>query len=302
MQGGYNGWHNDVAVNVMTPLEAIGPRVSPGEYKVAPISAGIPKHVLEDIHVVNFNDLESVEHVVRSNDIGCIMLEPILQNIGIVMPEEGYLDGLRSISDRHGIVLIFDEVKTGFRHALGGYQSICGVMPDLSIFGKAIANGYPMGAIGGRSELMQYFIHSDPAKKVLIAGTYNAHPIPVAASIATVEKLSRDDGRAYEQLYASGEKLEQGLTALFDEKGIAASVIRQGSAFCVYFMDHQPRDWHDVAEHHDMDLDVRYRKALIEEGIYHFPLATKQGSISLAHSDADIAETIEKTEKALNTL
>ncbi|MDP6505491.1 MAG: aminotransferase class III-fold pyridoxal phosphate-dependent enzyme, partial [Planctomycetota bacterium] len=159
MQGGYNGWHNDVAVNVMTPLDAIGPRVSPGEYKTAPISAGIPKHVLEDIHVVNFNDLESVEHVAGSGDIGCIILEPILQNIGIVMPEEGYLEGLRSICDQHGIVLIFDEVKTGFRHGLGGYQAICGVMPDLCIFGKAIANGYPIGAIGGRSELMQYFIH-----------------------------------------------------------------------------------------------------------------------------------------------
>ncbi len=302
MQGGYNGWHNDVAVNVMTPLDAIGPRVSPGEYRTAPISAGIPQHVLEDIHVVNFNDLESVEHVARSGDIGCIILEPILQNIGIVMPEEGYLEGLRKICDQHGIVLIFDEVKTGFRHGLGGYQAICGVMPDLCIFGKAVANGYPIGAIGGRSDLMQYFIHPDPARKVLIAGTYNAHPIPVAAAIATIEKLARDGGRAYEHLYASGEKLEQGLTALFEEKGMTASVIRQGSAFCVYFMDHQPQDWHDVAEHHDMELDVRYRKALIEEGIYHFPLATKQGSISVAHTDADIEETLSKTEKVLGGL
>ncbi|MDA1140164.1 MAG: aspartate aminotransferase family protein [Planctomycetota bacterium] len=302
MQGGYNGWHNDVAVNVMTPLDVIGPRVSPGEYKVVPISAGIPEHVLKDIHVVNFNDLESVEHIARNGDIGCILLEPILQNIGIVLPEEGYLQGLRKLCSQYGIVLIFDEVKTGFRHALGGYQSVCGVMPDLCIFGKAIANGYPLGAIGGRKEFMQYFVHPDPAKKVLIAGTYNAHPIPVAAAIATVEKLARNDGQAYERLYASGEKLQQGLTALFEAKGITATLVRQGSAFCVYFMDHQPRDWHDVAEYHDMGLDVRYRKALIEEGIYHFPLATKQGSISVAHTDADIGETLSKTEKVLGKL
>lgn len=301
MQGGYNGWHNDVAVNVMTPLDVIGPRVSPGEYKKAPLSAGIPAHVLDDVHVVNYNDLDSVRWVMAHHDIAVVITEPILQNIGIVKPVDGYLEGLRNLCTEQGVVLVFDEVKTGFRHAIGGYQSICGVMPDLSVFGKAIANGYPMGAIGGRTDLMHYFVHEDASKRVLIAGTYNAHPISCAGAIGTMEKLA-SDAQSYEKLYDLGARMENGLVGLFNDFGIEATVCRQGSAFCAYFMGHAPVDWHDVAEHHDFALDERYRKALIAQGIYHFPLATKQGSISLAHSNADIDETLEKTRDVLKGL
>lgn len=302
MQGGYNGWHNDVAVNVMTPLDAIGPRVSPGEYSVLPISAGIPEHVLRDVHVVNYNDLDSVRHVLQRHPIAALILEPILQNIGIVKPKPGYLEGLREICDEAGALLIFDEVKTGFRHALGGYQGLCGVAPDLSVFGKALANGYPIGAIGGRAELMDYFVHPDPARRVLIAGTYNAHPIPCAAAVATIDKLAKNEKANYNRLYALGDRMQKGLETLFSEFGVCATICRQGSAFCAYFMDREPADWHDIAEHHDFDLDVRYRTALIERGIYHFPLATKQGSISLAHTEADIDLTLERTREALKSL
>ncbi|MBI2194677.1 MAG: aspartate aminotransferase family protein [Planctomycetes bacterium] len=302
MQGGYNGWHDAVAANVMTPLSVLGPRVSPGEYPVLPISAGIPESTRADIHVVNFNDLESARWVAQRHPVSCVILEPILQNIGIVKPAEGYLPGLRKLCDEFGMLLVFDEVKTGFRHALGGYQSLCGVRPDLSVFGKAIANGYPIGAIGGRKDLMEYFIHPDPKKRVLIAGTYNAHPIPTAAAIATIEKLSADGGAVYRHIGRLGERTEAGLSSIFREAGRRAAIARQGSAFCVYFMDAPPRDWHDVAAAHDMELDVRYRRALIERGIYHFPLATKQGSISFAHTDRDIDETLEKTRDAVRTL
>ena len=302
MQGGYNGWHNDVAVNVMTPLEAIGPRVSPGEYPKVPITAGIPEGALDEVHVVNYNDLESVTEVVRTRSVAAIILEPILQNIGIVKPVEGYLEGLRRLCDEHGVVLVFDEVKTGFRHAMGGYQSVCGVLPDLSVFGKALANGYPVGAIGGAQNLMDYFVHEDAAKRVLIAGTYNAHPIPCAAAIATMEKLAADGGAAFERLYVKGDRMSKGLGSILDAAGLTAMVARQGSAFCVYFADHAPRDWHDVAEHHDFELDTRYRAALIDRGVYHFPLATKQGSISLAHTESDVDETLSITEDVVSTL
>ncbi|HAA76372.1 TPA: aspartate aminotransferase family protein [Candidatus Latescibacteria bacterium] len=295
MQGGYNGWHNDVAMNVMTPLEATGPRVSPGEYPKAPISAGIPPYVLEDVHVVNYNDLDSVRAMLTSHSVSAVLLEPILQNIGIVKPKTGYLEGLRALCDEQGVVLVFDEVKTGFRHALGGFQSICGVTPDLCVFGKALANGFPMGAIGGRSDLMDYFVHEDPAKRVLIAGTYNAHPVACAAAVATMEKLAKNDGACFQQLDERGQQMEDGLSELFSNAGITATIARQGSAFCVYFMDHAPVDWHDIAEHHDFDYDTAYRKRLIENGIYHFPLPTKQGSISLSHTPDVIEETLSKT-------
>ena len=299
MQGGYNGWHNDVAVNVMTPLDALGARVSPGEYKKVPLTAGIPQEVLDNVHVVNFNDLDSVRWAMDQFEIAVVLLEPILQNIGIVKPQAGYLEGLRSLCDERGVVLVFDEVKTGFRHAMGGYQSVCGIMPDLSVFGKAIANGYPMGAIGGREELMHYFVHDDLSKRVLIAGTYNAHPIPCAGAIATMEKLANSD---FDRLYAMGDRMEKELGELFGEAGIEVTIARQGSAFCVYFMDHAPVDWHDVAESHDFGLDERYRKALIEKGVYHFPLATKQGSISFAHSEEDLDITLLKTREVIQSL
>lgn len=302
MQGGYNGWHDTVAANVMSPLDIVGPRVSPGEYPIHPLTAGVPPQLYHDVHVVNFNDLDSVEYVARRHPIALVLLEPILQNIGVVKPKEGYLQGLRELCDKYGMLLVFDEVKTGFRHALGGYQSLCGVRPDLSVFGKAIANGYPIGAIGGRADIMNLFATDDAKKRVLIAGTYNAHPIPTIAAIATVEKLAREHDAIYGKLESLGRMMEEELTKLFQEEGIEAVVSRQGSAFAVYFMDHVPVDWHDLATHHDFDFDVRYRQALIERGIYHFPQATKQGSISYAHTEEDIAITIEKTRDALKEL
>jgi len=300
MQGGYNGWYNDVAANVMSPIADIGPRVSPGEYPKAPLSAGIPAHVLEESHFINYNDLDSVRAIMERHSIAAVMLEPILQNIGIVKPKPGYLEGLRELCDEFGALLVFDEVKTGFRHALGGYQSLCGVIPDLSTFGKAIANGYPIAAIGGKARFMDYFAHDDVTRRVLIAGTYNAHPLPTVAAIATVEKLAAQP-EIYDKLEAMGAKMEEGLRQTFDDAGIEATVSRQGSAFCVYFMDHAPVDWHDIAEHHDFEYDVEYRQRLIQNGIFHFPVATKQGSISYAHSDEDIARTLEVTREVVGS-
>ncbi len=302
MQGGYNGWHDEVACNVMTPLEHVGPRVSRGEYPFRGLSAGMRPGVEQHVHVVNFNDLESVEWAFRSYPVACLLTEPILQNIGMVKPEHGYLQGLRELCNRHGVVFVLDEVKTGFRHALGGYQSIAQVTPDLTVFGKAIANGYPMGAIGGRSDIMDLFDHPDPQQRVMISGTYNGHPLTMAATIATMERLLRERDTLYPRLEALGARMEAGLNRLFQERGITATVARQGSAFCAYFMDHAPRDWHDIAEHDDMDFDLRYRRALIDRAVYHFPLATKQGSISGAHTEADIDQTLEITAEVCHGL
>lgn len=299
MQGGYNGWHDDVACNVMTPLDQVGPRLSKGEYPFVPLTAGMPSGVAQRVHVINFNDLDAVAWAFEKYGVACLITEPILQNIGIVKPKPGYLEGLRQLCDKHGVVLVFDEVKTGFRHALGGYQSLCGITPDLSTFGKAIANGYPIGAIAGKSAIMDLFDAPEPSKRVLIAGTYNGHPLPTAAASATMEKLLREQQTIYAKLEALGRRMEEGLAKLFRDAGITVTIARQGSAFCVYFMDHIPDCWHDIAQHHDMARDTRYRKALIEQGVYHFPLPTKQGSISAAHTEADIDQTLEATRAVL---
>jgi len=298
--GGYNGWHNEVARSVMPDLETIGERVSPGEYRLVPLSAGIPASTLAHLHVVNFNDLDSVEYVLQKHPVACMITEPVLQNVGVILPEDGYLKGLRNLCDEYEAVLIFDEVKTGFRSGLSGFQGLAGVTPHLSVFGKAVANGYPMGAIGGHREIMEQFDSPDPAKRVLIAGTYNAHPVSTAAAIATIEMLQ--DGTIYNDLEAKTRVLASGLEQLFQAKGIAAVIVRNGSAFCVYFSDDAPRDWHDVLHHHDFDLDLRYRKALIEQHVYLFPLPCKQGSISAAHSPEDVHLTLERTEDILQRL
>lgn len=302
MQGGYNGWHNDVAGNVISAISDVGNRVSPGEYPFDAISAGIPENNKSLIHVINYNDLDSVSYILKRYPIACIILEPILQNIGIVKPQPGYLQGLRKLADEHGFLLIFDEVKTGFRHALGGYQGICGVTPDLSTFGKAVANGYPMGVIGGKKIYMDYFIHPEKSKRVLIAGTFNAHPLTTAAAIATLQKLSSTTYDVYQHVDYLGQLLESGLKEIFRQYDRPFHIARQSSAFCVYFMDHAPVDFHDIAVHNDFTFDKEYRLGLIENGIFNFPLPIKQGSISFAHSVQDIEETLEKTKLVVHAL
>jgi len=300
MQGGYNGWHNDVSCNLMTPLDKLGARRTPGEYAYMPISAGVPEAHQKLVHPVNFNDLDSIEYVCEKYPIAAIITEPILQNCGIVHPVPGYLQGLRKLSERYGAVLIFDEVKTGFRHALGGYATIADVQPDIVVYGKALANGYPMAAVAGSDDLMRWFVHPDPHRRVLLAGTYNAHPVPTAAAIATIEKLMRNDGQIYDHLDSLGEHLERGVKSILTELGVAATLARQGSAFCLYFMDHAPVDWHDLAENHDFEFDLQMRRELIERNIYFFPLAVKQSSISAAHTRADIDRTLERWQAVLS--
>jgi glutamate-1-semialdehyde 2,1-aminomutase len=299
MQGGYNGWHNDVSCNLMTPLSELGPKVSPGEYPFLPISAGIPTEHQRLVHSVNFNDLDSVRYVCEKYPIAALITEPILQNIGIVKPAPDYLKGLRALADEFGFVLIFDEVKTGFRHALGGYSSIVGVVPDLVVFGKAIANGYPLAVLAGREEMMNRFVDPSASRRVLLAGTYNAHPVPTAAAIATIERLVMNDGEVYRHTEALGKQIERGIVEILEKFGIKGSVARQGSAFCLYFMDHCPRDWHDLVMHNDFAVDTTMRRLLIDRGIYTFPLATKQCSISAAHSETDIDLTLKMMEEVL---
>ena len=193
-------------------------------------------------------------------------------------------------------------MKTGFRHALGGFQSICKVQPDLSTFGKAVANGYPLGVIGGKKKYMDYFVHPDKKERVLIAGTFNAFPLTTAAAIATLRKLASPRADVYGHVYQLGDEMEKGLNEIFSAKGKPFYVARQGSAFCTYFMDHAPQDFHDILQHHDFAWDAQYRRKLIEEGIFNFPLPIKQGSISYAHTADDIAITLEKTKKVVASL
>jgi len=300
IMGGYNGWHNEVSRVVMPTLSQTGPFVSVGEYPFIPMSAGIPDMTKRKVHIVNFNDLDSIEYVMKRYPVACVLLEPVMQNIGVVHPQENYLQNLYELCERNGTVCIFDEVKTGFRTALGGYQSVVGIKPHLSVFGKAVANGFPLGVVGGRKEIMSLFDDPNPQKRVLIAGTYNAHPFNTAAAIATLKILKNPE--VYKKIDDVSQHLYRGLKQLFQEKGIDIVLSTNASAFCVYFTKVVPKNVHDILHHVDFAFDVKYRQALIENGVYHIPLACKQGSVSYSHAIADIEKTLEITRKVLKEI
>ena len=302
VQGSYNGNQDELACNVVNSLEEIGPRVSPGEYPLRPIGAGTATESTHFVHPVNFNDLASVRYVCRRYPIAAMITEPILQNIGVVSPMDGYLAGLRALADEYGFLLIFDEVKTGFRHALGGYAELCGVKPDLVTYGKAIANGFPLAVLGGRHQYMDYFIHPDPARRPFMAGTYNGHPVGVAAATRTIEYLLANRSKVYGHVEDLGNRLEAGLAKIFAAHGVTATIARQGSALSYYLMPHAPVDLHDLLEHHDFERDVRLRRALVELGVFFVPIATKQCSISAAHTVEDIDMTLSKVEQAVSSI
>jgi glutamate-1-semialdehyde 2,1-aminomutase len=303
VQGSYNGHHNAVAANVMTPVDALGGKqIAGGEYPVVPITAGTPQSELNLMHPVEFNDLDAVEYVARKYEVALMITEPALQNVGVVKPKPGYLEGLRALADRYGFLLVFDEVKTGFRSSIGGYQGVSKVCPDLSTFGKAFANGFPIAALAGKREFLDLAVSDDPARRVLLAGTYNCHPVPVAAATACLTKLGDPALDLYGHLEALATRLEAGQKRIFDDHDVPTSIVRQGSAHCVYFMDRAPLNWWEIATGHDMKFDAEYRAALIGQGIYNFPLATKQGSISCAHTVADIDRTLEITEEVVGGL
>jgi glutamate-1-semialdehyde 2,1-aminomutase len=299
MQGGYNGNHDELACNVFNTLAEIGPRVSPGEYPLRPLGAGTTIAQTHFTHAVNYNDLESVRYVCRRFPVAALITEPLLQNIGVVKPQSGYLEGLRDLADEFGFLLVFDEVKTGFRHAVGGYSEISGVKPDLVVYGKAIANGFPLAVVGGKTEYMDSIIDPDPARRPFVAGTYNGHPVAVAAAIETVRYLLANRDTLYPRMEALGAEIEAGIMHILGRRGITACVARQGSAFSLYLMEKPPTDLHDIIRGHDFNRDVALRRALIQRGVFFVPIATKQCSLSAAHSQADVGFTLEQFESAV---
>lgn len=302
VQGSYNGNHDEVACNVFNTLEEIGPRVSPGEYPLRSLGAGTLVEHDRLMHAVNFNDLASVRYVCRRYPVAALITEPVLQNIGVVRPDPGYLQGLRDLADEFGFMLIIDEVKTGFRHALSGYAHQAGIRPDLQVFGKAVANGFPLALVGGRAEHMDYICHPDPKRRPFVAGTYNGHPVAVAAAKRTVEYLAENESALYPHLESLGMRLERGIEEIFRRHGVVGCVSRQASALSFYLMREPPRDLHDIIEHHDFEKDVDLRRALVRLGVFVVPIATKQWSISSAHRAADIDFTLAQFDSAVATV
>ena len=291
-QGCYHGWHDSVAMNVISPPDRVGQK--------DPLSQGILPEVLDATIVLPFNDVDAATRAfeTRPGKIAAMILEPIPHNIGAVLPKPGFLEHLRELCTANGAVLIFDEVITGFRHGLGGYQAIAGVTPDLTTLGKAMANGYPISALGGRADLMDLF-SSIPGRPAFFAGTFNGHPAMAAAALATMQKLEREP--VHEHVFRLGQRVREGLTEVYRRLGVPVVVSGFGSVFVTYFQE-GPVDSYEDLLRNDAELFVGYRRALLPHGIFELPLNLKRSHASYAHDDADVDALLEATERAVQSL
>ena len=263
-----------------------------------PDSAGIPAAFTQHTVVVPFNDVDAVKATFAANpgQIAGIILEPVPGNAGVYLPAPGYLEFLRELTRADGALLIFDEVMTGFRLAWGGAQARFGISPDLSCFGKIIGGGLPVGAFGGRSEIMDCLA---PLGPVYQAGTLSGNPLAMAAGIAALELLS--DGEAYRQLESLGQRLEAGLTDAARTAGIPVRFNRCGSMFCGYFTDQPVHNLAD-AMHSDRARFAKFFHGMLEEGVYLAPSQFEAGFLSTAHTAEDIDQTVAAAAKVLATL
>jgi len=286
-QGTYHGWHDAVLMNVISRPEKVG--------RKDPLSLGMLPEEIEHTHVLPWNDIESVEALLRDRGqaIAAIFVEVIPHNIGCVPPRAGYLQRLRELADAHGVLLIFDEVITGFRHDLGGYQRIAGVTPDLTTLAKAMANGYPIAALVGRAQYMDRFA---PGGGVLFAGTYNGHAVGVSAALATIAEL--EDGSVHLHTSRLARRAADGLAGIAAELGIPMTVAVYGSVFVPYFMDGPIDSYTDLLRNDDA-ADVIFRRTMTERGIFMIPTALKRNHVSAAHTDEDIDRTLETARTVL---
>jgi glutamate-1-semialdehyde 2,1-aminomutase len=291
-QGTFHGWHDYLLMNIASPPDKIG--------KKDPGSAGQLADAIDNTIIVPFNDLAATEQAILDHpgQIAAIFMEAIPHNIGCVLPRQDFVEGLRRLCDTHGIVLVFDEVITGFRHGLGGYQSVLGVKPDISTFAKAIANGYPCAIIAGKRELMLQF-STAPGGKVFVGGTYNGHPVGSAAALATIAAL--EGGTVYERTFRLGDRMRAGLAEIAGRLGIEMVSAGFGSVFTPYFMSGKIERYEDLLVN-DTARDLAFRQGMCERGIFMLPMPIKRNHISAAHTDADIDRTLETAEIVMKTL
>jgi glutamate-1-semialdehyde 2,1-aminomutase len=263
-----------------------------------PTSAGVPEAYAAETLIATYNDIPSVETLFDAwpDDIAAVIVEPIAGNMGVVRPADGFLQGLRSITESNGALLIFDEVITGFRVAYGGAQTLFGIIPDITTMGKIIGGGLPVGAYGGRSDVMQQVAPLGPMYQ---AGTLSGNPLAVAAGVATLTELQQSG--VYEQLEATAERLTAGVSAAFARVEIPSTINRVASMFTGFF-NAGPVSALAQVEQSETATYGRYFHALLERGVYIAPSQFEAGFVSIAHTDADIDRTIIAVGDALASL
>ncbi|MGB0733013.1 MAG: glutamate-1-semialdehyde 2,1-aminomutase [Pontibacterium sp.] len=264
-----------------------------------PNSPGVPAALAEHTITLNYNDLDNVKSAFAEvgEQIACIIVEPVAGNMNCIPPNEGFLQGLREICDEYGTVLIFDEVMTGFRVALGGAQAVYGVKPDLTTLGKVIGGGLPVGAFGGKREIMEYIA---PLGPVYQAGTLSGNPLAMAAGLAMLNEVSKPE--FYEQLAAKVEYLTEGLRAAALANQVPFTTSRVGGMFGLFFTEQEQVTCFSETMACDSDKFSKFFHGMLEQGVYLAPSAFEAGFVSASHTEADIEATIAAANKVFATL
>ncbi len=287
-EGGYHGHADMLLAQAGSGVTTLG----------LPDSPGVPKETVGNTLLARYNDLESVEKLfdAHAEKIAAMIVEPVAGNMGVIPPQPGFLEGLRQITQKHGALLIFDEVMTGFRVAYGCAQSLFNITPDLTCFGKIIGGGFPVGAYGGKQEIMQLVA---PAGPVYQAGTLSGNPVAMTAGIETLKILHQPG--SYEKLETLSAKLSNGLKEAADNAGVAIFQTRVGAMSCMYFTENEVSDFQS-AKTSNTQRYATYFHEMLKRGVYFAPSQFEAAFVSLAHSEDDIDKTCSEAFDVMKTL
>jgi len=294
-EGHYHGWYDPFLLNAHShPPEQLGPVENP---RRIPDSEGIPLSIFDDVVLAPWNDVAALENVLRrhGHELAAVITEPIMANMGCILPRDGYLQRMRELTRDCGALLILDEVVTGFRYAPGGCQEYYGVQPDISTFGKALGAGFPVGAVAGPRSILERMRWSE--KMVLHYGTFNGHRLTMKVIAANMDLLSAEN--AYGKLHAVGNAAIAGLRDVFRRRQVKAIVQGFGPMFQIYFTERDGiHDYRDYCRYVDTKLYSRFVHQLLEHGIYMTPSNGLHWIISTAHTDADVQALVEAADQA----
>jgi glutamate-1-semialdehyde 2,1-aminomutase len=287
--GHYHGWFDE---------ELLATHPSPdGDAAPAPESAGQPASSAAHVLVAPWSDAGALDRLLTAHrgEVAAVIMEPIMCNSGVIMPAPGYLERVRELCTRHGTVLIFDEVITGFRVHLGGAQALLGVTPDLAVFGKALANGFPLSCVGGRRDIMDLI--SDG--RVVHAGTFNGNPLGVAAALATIDELARDGGAVYARLTAIGNRLMQGIRDAAAARGVQVLLQGPGPVFYMWFSSTKAITDYPGTARVSREPYARFAAAMLGHGVRLIPGG--RWYVTASHTDDDIEQTIRAAGAAMES-
>jgi glutamate-1-semialdehyde 2,1-aminomutase len=295
-EGHYHGSHDYVLVNTSSaPVAALG---SPQRSNVVPGSWGIPQETLRTVISIPWNSRAALERTIKdhANELAAVITEPVMMNVGTIPPEEGYLQRIRELTEQNQIIMILDEIISGFRLAPGGAQEFYQIKPDLATYAKAMAAGFPISAVAGRRDIMEY---AQPGH-VSFSGTYHANPICIAAADATLEELMADDFAAYKHLRKIGRLLQEGLEKASQDTHSQTIVQGVGAGgLQIYFTPlKRVRDYREFASC-DFKKYLAFHKELIKRGIYTHPGQNEHWFVSTAHTEDDISRTLDCVHEAL---